>query len=638
MGKTVFEKILDDHLKEGKKVVGEDIRIEMDQTLTQDSTGTLVYLEFEAMNIPRVKTSTSVSYVDHNTLQADYKNPDDHKYLQTAAQKYGIHFSRPGNGICHQLHLERFARPGKTLVGSDSHTTTAGGVGMLAIGMGGLDVASAMAGVPLSFRFPEVVGVRLVGELRDWVSAKDVILELLRRVGVEGGVGKVFEYFGPGVKTLDVPSRATITNMGAETGATTSIFPSDEQTKEWLKAQQRENQWRELKSDRDADYDEVIEIDLTKIEPMIALPHSPGNVKKVSEIEGMEIDQVAIGSCTNSSLRDMKTVANILEGSNVDERISLLVNSGSRQVVNHLVETGEYEYLVDAGARILENACGPCIGMGGAPPSNSKTVRTFNRNFEGRSGTSDAEIYLVSPEVAAVAAVEGRVIDPREFGEAPEIDMPKRFNVNNSMILDPLPLEEAEQVEVERGPNIQPLPDFPPVSKEIRGKVLLKVGDDITTDHIMPAGAEVLPLRSNIPEISRHVFKGVDESFYDRAVSNNGGFLVGGENYGQGSSREHAAIAPKYLGIKAVLAKSFSRIHRTNLINFGIVPLTGKTENIGRDDELDIVLGEPSDPEAHVTNTSKNIELKFNKDFTDREIKILNKGGLLPFIRDKNKE
>ena len=636
MGKNLTEKIISAHLEEGSMDAGAEVKIGIDQTLTQDATGTLAYLEFEAMDIPRVQTDLSVSYVDHNTLQADFRNPDDHRYLQTVAEKYGLHFSRPGNGICHQLHLERFARPGQTLIGSDSHTPTAGGVGMLAVGMGGLDVASAMAGEPLTLRYPEVVGVKLVGELPAWVSGKDVILELLRRVDVEGGVGKVFEYFGPGVETLDVPSRATITNMGTETGATTSLFPSDQVTKEWLEAQGRAEDWTELVPDDDADYDDVMEIDLSSIEPLVALPHSPGNVKPVSELEGMELEQITIGSCTNSSLRDMKVVANVLRGQTVSEELSLLINSGSRQVVDHLVDSGEYEYLVDAGARVLENACGPCIGMGGAPPSGSNTLRTYNRNFEGRSGTADANIYLSSPEVAAVSAIQGKLADPRKFGQEPSIRMPKSFHVNDNMILEPKSPEEAEQVEVQRGPNIEPLPDFPPIPQRLKGEVLLKVGDNITTDHIMPAGADILPLRSNIPEISKYVFSGVDEDFYQRAMDKEGGFLVGGENYGQGSSREHAAIAPKYLGVKAVLAESFSRIHRSNLINFGIVPLVGDTEEIEQQDELEIDLGDFGNPEVEVRDLTKDLLLQFRSDLSQREVEILGKGGLLPFIRDKH--
>ncbi|RLF43881.1 MAG: aconitate hydratase, partial [Thermoplasmata archaeon] len=570
---NVASKILGEHIVAGEPEPGKEIKIKIDQTLTQDATGTMAYLEFEAIGISRVKTELSVSYVDHNTLQTDFKNPDDHIYLQSVAARYGLYFSRPGNGICHQIHLERFARPGKTLLGSDSHTPTAGGIGSLAIGAGGLNVAAAMAGEPFALKYPKIVGVKLSGKLPPWVSAKDIILELLRRVDVKGGVGKIFEYFGPGVKTLSIPERATITNMGTETGATTSIFPSDEITREFLKAQGREEQWIELKADGEEGYDEIIEINLDELEPMAALPHSPGNVKPVSEIEGMEVQQVAIGSCTNSSLRDMKIVAQILKDKTVAPNLSLLINPGSRQVVAHLVETGEFKYLVDAGARVLENACGPCIGMGGAPPSGSVSVRTYNRNFEGRSGTKDAKVLLVSPETAAVTAIKGALTDPRKMGKPPKIVMPDKFIVNDNMIIPPLPYEEAKKVKVIRGPNIKPLPEFPPMPEKIEGDVLIKVEDNITTDHIMPAGAKILPLRSNIPEISKYVFSRVDEKFYERAIEKNGGFIIGGENYGQGSSREHAAIAPKHLGIKAVIAKSFARIHSENLINFGIVPL-----------------------------------------------------------------
>ena len=631
---TVTGKILSSHLVEGKLKPGEEIAIKIDQTLTQDATGTLAYLEFEAIGVPRVKTELSVSYVDHNTLQTDFKNADDHRYLQSVAAKYGIYFSRPGNGICHQVHLERFARPGKTLLGSDSHTPTAGGIGSLAIGAGGLNVACAMAGEPFYLKCPKVVGVKLTGELPPWVSAKDIILELLRRVDVKGGVGKVFEYFGPGVKTLTVPERATITNMGTETGATTSIFPSDEKTREWLRAQGREDQWIELTSD--GDYDEVIEIDLGELEPLVALPHSPGNVKPVSEIAGMEVQQVAIGSCTNSSLRDLKMVAQILKDQTIAPNLSLLVNPGSRQVVAHLVESGEYNYLVKAGARILENACGPCIGMGGAPPSSSASIRTYNRNFEGRSGTKSAGVYLVSPETAAVTAIKGVLTDPREMGEPPKIKLPDKFIINDNMIIPPLPQEKAAKVEIIRGPNIKPLPDFPPMPDKLEGEILIKVEDNITTDHIMPAGAKILPLRSNIPEISKYVFSRVDERFYDRAIEKKGGFIVGGENYGQGSSREHAAIAPKYLGIKAVIAKSFARIHSENLVNFGIVPLAFKDKSdydkVEQGDKLEINIGDFKG-EITMKNITKNISIPLTHSLSELDIKILRKGGRLPFLR-----
>ncbi len=639
MGKTLTEKILDKHIVEGTPEKGKEVKIKIDQTLTQDATGTMAYLEFEAIGISRVKTELSVSYVDHNTLQTDFKNPDDHIYLQSVAARYGLYFSRPGNGICHQIHLERFARPGKTLLGSDSHTPTAGGIGSLAIGAGGLNVAAAMAGEPFALKYPKIVGVKLSGKLPPWVSAKDIILELLRRVDVKGGVGKIFEYFGPGVKTLSIPERATITNMGTETGATTSIFPSDEITREFLKAQGREEQWIELKADSEEDYDEIIEINLDELEPMAALPHSPGNVKPVSEIEGMEVQQVAIGSCTNSSLRDMKIVAQILKDKTVAPNLSLLINPGSRQVVAHLVETGEFKYLVDAGARVLENACGPCIGMGGAPPSGSVSVRTYNRNFEGRSGTKDAKVLLVSPETAAVTAIRGVLTDPRKMGKPPKIVMPDKFIVNDNMIIPPLPSEKAKKVEVIRGPNIKPLPEFPPMPEKLEGDVLIKVEDNITTDHIMPAGAKILPLRSNIPEISKYVFSRVDEKFYERAIEKNGGFIIGGENYGQGSSREHAAIAPKHLGIKAVIAKSFARIHSENLVNFGIVPLVFSDikdyDRIEQGDKLEIDVSNLEKGEAILKDITKGFSIKLTHNLSKMDIAILREGGKLPYIKRK---
>lgn len=633
---TITEKIIRAHLVEGEMVPGEEIAIKIDQTLTQDATGTMAYLQFEAIGIPRVKTELSVSYVDHNTLQTDFRNPDDHRYLQSVAMRYGIYFSRPGNGICHQLHLERFARPGKTLIGSDSHTPTAGGIGSLAIGAGGLDVAVAMAGMPFRIKFPKIVGVKLTGKLRPWVSAKDVILEVLRRIDVKGGVGKVLEYFGPGLKTLDVPSRATITNMGTETGATTSIFPSDEVTRAFMEAQGRGDQWIPLMPDADAEYDEIIEIDLGEVEPLVALPHSPGNVKPVVEVAGMEVQQVAIGSCTNSSLRDLKVVANVLKDHKVAENLHLFISPGSRQVVEHLIDSGEMRYLVEAGARILENACGPCIGMGGAPPSSSASVRTFNRNFLGRCGTKDAGVYLVSPETAVVTAIKGVLTDPREFGEYPVIKMPTRFIINDNMFIKPLPQEIAEGIEIIRGPNIKPLPEFPPLEKTLEGEVLIKVGDNITTDHIMPAGAKILPLRSNIPEISKHVFEVIDPEFYKRAMEKGGGFIVGGENYGQGSSREHAALAPKYLGIKAVIVKSFARIHLANLINFGIVPLMFQNPNdydrIDMGDVLEIELGDLSG-NIVLKNKTKDIEISLRHNLSKDDIEILYAGGKLPWVK-----
>ncbi len=640
MGKTLTEKILEQHLIEGELDKGTDIAIKIDQTLTQDATGTMAYLQFEAIGIPRVQTELSVSYVDHNILQTDYKNPDDHRYLQSVAAKYGLYFSRPGNGICHQLHLERFARPGKTLLGSDSHTPTAGGVGMIAIGAGGLDVAAAMAGEPFRLKMPKVVNVYLTGKLPDFVSAKDVILEVLRRIGVKGAVNKVLEYTGPGIKTLTVPERGTITNMGTETGATTSLFPSDEITKEFLEAQERVNQWIPLEPDKDAVYDEKIEINLSEVEPLIALPHSPGNVKTVKEVEGLNVDQVCIGSCTNSSLRDLKVVANILKGKTISEHTVLTVSPGSRQVVNHMVKSGEMVYLIEAGARILENACGPCIGMGLAPKSDAITLRTFNRNFLGRSGTKSAQAYLVSPETAAVSANEGKITDPRSFGKLPKFEMPKKFLVNDNMIIPPLPPERANSIEIVRGPNIKPLPEFNPLPDKLEGEVLLKVENDITTDHIMPAGAKILPLRSNIPEISKFVFNVVDETFHDRSLGKGGGFIVGGENYGQGSSREHAAIAPKYLGLKAVIVKSFARIHLANLVNFGIVPLTFVNKEdytyVDQGDSFEIDLTTLKTGNVILKNLNRNIEIPLTHSLSETEIEVLKVGGKLPHIKQKH--
>ena len=640
MGKTLTEKIIERHLVEGTLERGTDTAIKIDQTLTQDATGTMAYLQFEAMGVSRVQTELSVSYVDHNTLQTDFKNPDDHRYLQSIAAKYGLYFSRPGNGICHQVHLERFARPGKTLLGSDSHTPTGGGVGMIAIGAGGLDVAAAMAGESFRLKMPKIVEVYLTGKLPDFVSAKDVILEVLRQIGVKGAVNKVLEYVGPGIKTLTVPERGTITNMGTETGATTSIFPSDEITREFLIAQEREGEWEEILPDEDAIYDETIKINLSELEPLIAEPHSPGNVKTVKELEGLKVDQVCIGSCTNSSLRDLKVAANMLKGKTISENTVLTVSPGSRQVVDHMIHSGEMAYLVEAGARILENACGPCIGMGLAPKSNGVSLRTFNRNFLGRSGTKSANAYLVSPETAAIAAIEGKITDPRKFGQLPKIDMPKKFMVNDNMIIPPLSPEEANKVEIIRGPNIKPLPEFNPIPDKLEGDVLLKVEDDITTDHIMPAGAKILPLRSNIPEISKYVFNVIDEKFHDRSLETGGGFIVGGENYGQGSSREHAAIAPKYLGIKAVIVKSFARIHLANLVNFGIVPLTFVNKEdynkIDQGDKFEIDLTMLDSGKAILKNLTKNSEIELTHSLSETDVKELKAGGKLTLIKQKH--
>ncbi len=638
---TITEKILEQHMIDGDATIGNEIAIKIDNTLTQDATGTMAYLQFEAIGMDSVKTELSVSFVDHNTLQTDFKNADDHRYLQSVAKRYGLYFSKPGNGICHQLFLERFARPGKTLIGSDSHTPTAGGIGSFAMGAGGLDVAAAMAGAPFRIKYPKVVGVKLEGKLSDWVSAKDVILEVLRRIDVKGGVGKVLEYFGPGVKTLSVPDRATITNMGTETGCTTSIFPSDEITKAFLEAQGRGDQWIELVPSSDVEYDEIIEIDLTTLEPMIALPHSPGNVKTVREVAGIKVDQVGVGSCTNSSLRDLKMVANALKGKTISENVSMTISPGSRQVVEHMVDSGELNYLVQAGARILENSCGPCIGMGSAPCSAGVSVRTFNRNFEGRSGTKDADVYLASPEVAVAAAITGKITDPRDLGECPKIQMPDKFFINDNMTLKPLPQEEAQKVEIVRGPNIKPLPSFEKLPDVLEGTALLKVGDNITTDHIMPAGAKILPLRSNIPEISKYVFEAVDENFSKRALESSGGFIIGGENYGQGSSREHAALAPKYLGVKAVIVKSFARIHLANLVNFGIVPLTFKNpadyERIELGDKIELVIGDLKG-EVKLKNLTKGFEIELSHTLSALDAEILKVGGKLPWIKESVKK
>ncbi len=548
MGLTLTEKILKAHLVEGEMVKGSEIGIRIDQTLTQDATGTMAYLEFEAMGVPRVRTERSVAYIDHNTLQSGFENADDHRFIGSVAKKHGIYFSRPGNGICHQVHLERFGVPGKTLIGSDSHTPTGGGIGMIAMGAGGLDVAVAMGGGTYFITCPKVVKVELSGKLAPWVAAKDVILEVLKRLSVKGGVGKVIEYCGEGVKSLSVPERATITNMGAELGATTSIFPSDEVTKQFLEAQGRGEVWTEQKADTDAVYDEVVAINLSELVPLAACPHSPDNVKSVAEIGKLKVDQVCIGSCTNSSLLDMMKVAHILKGKTVNPDVSLAIAPGSKQVLNMMADMGLLSIMIAAGARILESACGPCIGMGQAPNSGGISLRTFNRNFLGRSGTKDGQIYLVSPELAAYSALTGYLSDPRELGEMP--------------------------VEILRGPNIKPFPATAPLEKTISAGCSLKVGDNITTDHIMPAGAKILPLRSNIPAISQHCFTVCDEAFPARAKEMGKSIIVGGSNYGQGSSREHAALAPLYLGVKAVLVKSFARIHRANLINAGILPLT----------------------------------------------------------------
>ena len=636
MGKNIVQKIFSSHLASGKLRVGEEIAVSVDQTLTQDATGTMAYLQFEAMGIPKVKTKLSVSYVDHNTLQTGFENFDDHLFLQSIARKYGIYFSKPGNGICHQVHLERFSVPGETLLGSDSHTPTCGGLGMIAIGVGGLDVAIAMAGGPFYITMPTVVLVKLSGALRPWVTAKDVILELLRRLTVKGGVGKIFEYGGEGVKTLTVTERATITNMGAELGALTSIFPSDAQTKKYLKMQGREGLWKPLKADASAKYDEVVEIDLSALEPLIARPHSPDNVCKVSEIKGTKVNQVCIGSCTNSSYHDLMVAASMLKGRKVHPDVSLTISPGSRQVLEMISKNGALADMITAGARIIEVACGPCIGMGQAPPSGGVSVRSFNRNFEGRSGTADAQVYLVSPETAIATAINGVISDPGDFGDPIVIKYPKSFIIDDGLIIPPS--EKPEEVTIIRGPNIKPLPKKEPLPDTVKGDVLLKVGDNITTDHIMPAGAKVLPLRSNIPAISEFVFEKVDKDFVKRAKEKGGGFLIGGVNYGQGSSREHAALAPMYLGVKAVIVKSFARIHRANLVNFGIMPFTFENENdynlIDQGDGIelpDIKNRLKSGGKIVVNNLTKNKEINIRHTLTAREIDILCAGGLLNY-------
>ena len=638
MGKSLTRKIIEEHLVSGEPKVGDEIAIRIDQTLTQDATGTMAYLQFEAMGLPRVRTKLSVSYVDHNMLQAGFENADDHRFLQSVAAKYGIYFSRPGNGICHQVHLERFSAPGQTLLGSDSHTTTLGGVGMLAIGAGGLDVAVAMGGGPFYLTMPKVVRVGLKGRLQPWVTGKDIILEMLRRLTVKGGVGRVFEYGGEGVTCLEVPERATITNMGAELGATTSVFPSDERTREYLRAQRREQAWQPLSADPDAEYDEVVEIDLSSLEPLIARPQSPDNVVPVRELAGTKVAQVCVGSCTNSSYSDLMTVARVLRGKTVHPNLSATVTPGSRQVFNMIARNGALADLIESGFRILESACGPCIGMGQAPPSGSVSVRSFNRNFAGRSGTPNDQVYLCSPEVAAATALMGVVTDPRDLGDPPRVEAPAEFHIDDDMIIPPS--EKPEEMEILRGPNIQPLPLAEPVAESIRAPVLLKVGDNISTDHILPAGARVLPLRSNIPAISEFVFERVDPTFSQRAKEAGRSIVVGGSNYGQGSSREHAALAPMYLGLKAVIARSFARIHWNNLINFGIVPLTFANEadydRVEQGDELELVgLREALRDGKPVTarNLSKGSEFVAEHNLTPRQAEILLAGGLLNYVR-----
>ena len=644
MGMTIGQKLIKSHLVSGEMIPGTEIGLKIDQTLTQDATGTMAYLEFEAMGVERVRTELSVAYIDHNTLQTGFENADDHRFIQSVAKKRGLLFSKPGNGICHQLHLERFGKPGKTLIGSDSHTPTGGGIGMLAIGAGGLDVAVAMGGGTYYTTMPKMTLVRLSGKLSPWVGAKDIILEVLRIMSVKGGVGKIIEYGGEGVKTLSVPERATITNMGAELGATTSVFPSDEITKAFLKAQGREDDWSELLPDADAEYDEIIDINLSELVPMAAMPHMPDNVKTVEEIGNIEISQVCIGSCTNSSLLDLLKVAAILKGKKVAPNVSLTISPGSMQVLNMLSLNGALSDILGAGARLLECACGPCIGMGQSPQSKGVSLRTFNRNFEGRSGTADAGIYLVSPEVAAASAITGVLTDPRTLGEMPEIKLPERFIINDNMIEKPAEANDADAVEIKYGPNIKPFPTSTELPESIEAPAILKVGDNITTDHIMPAGAKILPYRSNIPYLSNFCFKQCDEKFAERCKAAGKGFIIGGANYGQGSSREHAALVPLYLGIKAVIAKSFARIHCANLINAGIMPFTFANpddyDKIDTDDTLTLpdIRRRIENGEAVVLeNLTKGEKYELAYDYSERQTAMILDGGLLNYTKKSGK-
>jgi aconitate hydratase len=636
---SVVQKLISSHLVSGKMNLGEEIAISIDQTLTQDATGTMAYLEFEAMGIPRVKTKLSVSYVDHNTLQTGFENADDHRFLQTIASKYGIYFSKPGNGICHQVHLERFARPGQTLLGSDSHTPNAGAVGMLAIGAGGLNVALAMAGEPFWLVMPRILRINLIGKCPTGVSAKDIILEVLRRLSVKGGVGKILEYSGDGIKNLTVPERATIANMGAELGATSSVFPSDEQTHTFLKAQQREDDWIELKPDPDASYDEEISIEIDTLEPLIATPSSPDNVKRVRDIEGTPVRQVCIGSCVNSSFADLMVVAAILKDKKVHPDVSLTISPGSRQAFQMIAQNGALADLISSGARILECTCGPCIGMGQSPATSTVSLRTFNRNFPGRSGTPDDQTYLCSPLTAAASAITGRITDPRDIIKSPIIvSVPEKYLIDDSMIIPPS--AEPEKVEIERGPNIKPFPVKRPLEESLKTKVVLKVGDNITTDDIMPAGAKILPLRSNIPAISEYVFSKIDRTFPARLRASGSGIVLGGINYGQGSSREHAALAPMYLGVKVVFAKSFARIHRDNLINFGILPLTVSEEiydSLEQDTEIEFPnLAKDIRESSAVTfiNNKSGRSYTVEHGLTPRQKEIILAGGLLNYVRE----
>ena len=643
MGLTIAQKIIKDHLVSGDMTVGSEVALRIDQTLTQDATGTMAYLEFESMGIPRVRTEKSVAYIDHNTLQSGFENADDHRYIQSVAKKHGLYFSRPGNGICHQVHLERFGKPGKTLIGSDSHTPTGGGIGMLAFGAGGLDVAVAMGGGAYYITMPKMYKVELTGKLRDFVTAKDVSLEILRILSVKGGVGAIIEWGGEGIKTLSVPERATITNMGTELGATTSIFPSDEITKAFLEAEGRGEDWKPLASDPDAEYDAVIKIDLSTLKPLVACPHSPDNVVTVESLKGTKVDQVCIGSCTNSSLLDMLKVAALLKGKVIDPTVSLSISPGSKQVLAMLADCGALTDIISAGARLLECACGPCIGMGFSPNSAGVSLRTFNRNFEGRSGTKDGKVYLVSPETAVAAALTGEITDPRLLGKMPEIKMPAAFRIDDSAVIPPADEETAKTLEVLRGPNIKKFPDTFPQENTLTAPLILKVGDNITTDHIMPAGAKILPYRSNIPHLSQFCFAVCDETFPERAKAAGRSVIVGGSNYGQGSSREHAALVPLYLGVRAVVTKSFARIHVANLINVGILPLTFKNpedyDKLKMNDTLTF-----SDVHSGMDKgvimmkdetTGESFELSCS--FTERQKDILKAGGLLAYTKEQGK-
>ena len=640
MGLTIAQKIIKSHMLSGDMTVGSEVALKIDQTLTQDATGTMAYLEFETMGLDRVKTERSVAYIDHNTLQSGFENADDHRYIQSVCKKHGIYFSRPGNGICHQVHLERFGKPGKTLIGSDSHTPTGGGIGMLAMGAGGLDVAVAMGGGAYYITMPKMYKVNLIGKLNPFVTAKDISLEILRILSVKGGVGAIIEWGGEGIKYLSVPERATITNMGTELGATTSIFPSDEVTKAFLEAEGRAEDYVELSSDADAEYDRIIDIDLNELKPLIACPHSPDNIVTVESLKGTKVDQVCIGSCTNSSLLDMLKVAALLKGKTIDPSVSLSISPGSKQVLSMLADCGALGDILASGARLLECACGPCIGMGFSPNSAGVSLRTFNRNFIGRSGTADASVYLVSPETAVAAALTGYITDPRQLGEMPEIKMPESFKIDDSAVIEPASVKEAENLEILRGPNIKPFPESKPQTDSLTAELVLKVGDNITTDHIMPAGAKILPYRSNIPHLSQFCFGVCDTTFPERAKALGQSIIVGGSNYGQGSSREHAALVPMYLGVRVVITKSFARIHVANLINAGIMPLTFKNaddyDKLNQGDKLSLtnVFDGMDKGEISLKDETTGETFTLCCSFTDRQKAILKAGGLLEYTKN----